>query len=188
MECDLCGAPAQDPQRDQQQMHDDRTYAQAMGHLSAGNWNQAMNLLRPLLEQHPTDTRLYLAVLRAATQDFRDMDMGNTANRAAAADAWDKLVRFNGVTGEMLRYSRRRYEKNRERLCKRRNWILMWNFAAAFCSIAAGACFGAADHWTGLLCAGGLVCCLYKVCRAHPIEVIRQLASAAPEDRNNPFI
>ena len=118
MECDSCGTPVQDPQQDQQLMQYDRTYSQAMSHLTAGNWEQAIGLLRPLMSQYPTEKRLYLAVLRAATQDFRDIDMRNTANRAIASEAWDKLIRLNGVTGEMLRYGRQRYEKHREELSK----------------------------------------------------------------------
>lgn len=82
MECDSCGHPVYDPQQDQQLMQYDRTYSQAMSHLTAGNWEQTIGLLRPLMSQYPTEKRLYLAVLRAATQDFRDIDMRNTANRA----------------------------------------------------------------------------------------------------------
>ena len=59
MECDLCGAPLRDPQQDQQLMQYDRTYSQAVGHLTAGNWSQAIDLLKPLLEQYPTEKRLY---------------------------------------------------------------------------------------------------------------------------------
>ena len=102
MECDSCGHPVQDPQQDQQLMQYDRTYSQAMSHLTVGNWEQTIGLLRPLMSQYPTEKRLYLAVLRAATQDFMDIDMENAVNRATASEAWDKLIRLNGVTGEML--------------------------------------------------------------------------------------
>ena len=51
MKCDLCGHPVYDPQQDQQLMQYDRTYSQAMSHLAAGNWEQTIVLLRPLMSQ-----------------------------------------------------------------------------------------------------------------------------------------
>lgn len=188
IECDSCGTPVQDPQQDQQLMQYDRAYSQAMSHLTAGNWEQTIGLLRPLMSQYPTEKRLYLAVLRAATQDFRDIEMGNTANRTTASETWDKLIRLNGVTGEMLRYSRQRYEKHREELSKQRTKILAWIFAAAFCSILAGILFGAECYFLAVLSTGSLVGCLYKAFSSHPVKVIKQLMSAVPNYQHNPFI
>ena len=164
MECDSCGHPVSDPQQDQQLMQYDRTYSQAMSHLAAGNWEQTIVLLRPLMSQYPTEKKLYLSVLRAATQDFGDIDMDNTANRTIASEAWDKLVRLNGVTGEMIRYGSRRYEKHREELNKQRTRIL------------------------AVLCTGGLAGCLYKVFSSRPVKVINQLMSSVPNYQHNPFI
>lgn len=188
MECDSCGTPVQDPQQDQQLMQYDRTYSQAMSHLTAGNWEQTIGLLRPLMSQYPTEKRLYLAVLRAATQDFRDIDMGNTANRATASEAWDKLIRLNGVTDEMFRYGRQRYEKHREELSKQRVKILAWIFAAASCSILAGILFGTECYFPAVLCTGGLAGCLYKAFSSRPVKVVRQLMSAVPNYQHNPFV
>lgn len=188
MECDSCGAPVQDPQQDQQLMQYDRTYSQAMSHLTAGNWEQTISLLKPLMSQYPTEKRLYLAVLRAATQDFRDIDMVNSANRATASEAWDKLIRLNGVTGEMLRYGRQRYEKHREELSKQRTKILAWIFAAASCSILAGILFGTECYFLAVLCTGGLAGCLYKAFSSRPVKVIKQLMSAVPNYQHNPFV
>ena len=103
------------------------------------------------MSQYPTEKKLYLAVLRAATQDFGDIDMDNTANRTIASEAWDKLVRLNGVTSEMIRYGRQRYEKHRDELNGQKTRILAWIFAAAFCSIIAGVLFGrcALYRWSG---------------------------------------
>ena len=187
MECDSCGHPVYDPQQDQQLMQYDRTYSQAMSHLTAGNWEQTIGLLRPLMSQYPTEKRLYLAVLRAATQDFRDIDMRNTANRAIASEAWDKLIRLNGVTGEMLRYGRQRYEKHREELSKQRTKILAWIFAAASCSILAGILFGTECYFAAVLCTG-LAGCLYKAFSSHPVKVVKQLMSAVPNYQHNPFV
>ena len=188
MECDSCGHPVSDPQQDQQLMQYDRTYSQAMSHLAAGNWEQTIALVKPLISQYPTEKKLYLAVLRAATQDFGDIDMKNTANRAVASEAWDKLVRLNGVTGEMIRYGRRRYGEHREELYKQRMSILARIFAAALCAILTGLLFDAEYCFLALLCAGGLIGCLYKVCNLHPVEVVKQLARAEPNYQHNPFI
>lgn len=188
MECDSCGHPVQDPQQDQQIMQYDRTYSQAMSHLTVGNWEQTIGLLRPLMSQYPTEKRLYLAVLRAATQDFMDIDMENAVNRATASEAWDKLIRLNGVTGEMLRYGRQCYEKHREELSRQRTKILAWIFAAASCSILAGILFRTECYFIAVLCTGGLAGCLYKVFSSHPVKVIKQLISAVPNYQHNPFI
>lgn len=188
MECDSCGTPVYDPQQDQQLMQYDRTYSQAMNHLAAGNWEQTIVLLRPLMSQYPAEKKLYLAVLRAATQDFGDIDMYNTANRAIASEAWDKLVRLNGVTGEMTRYGRQRYEKHRKELNRQITRILAWIFAAAFCSIIAGVLFATKCYFVAVLCTGGLVGCLHKVFSSRPVKVINQLMSAVPNYQHNPFI
>lgn len=188
MECDSCGHPVYDPQQDQQLMQYDRTYSQAMSHLAAGNWEQTIVLRRPLMSQYPTEKKLYLAVLRAATQDFGDIDMDNAANRTIASEAWDKLVRLNGVTSEMIRYGSRRYEKHRDELNKQRTRILVWIFAAASCSIIAGVLFGTECYFIAVLCTGGLASCLYKVFSSRPVKMINQLMSAVPNYQHNPFI
>lgn len=188
MECDSCGTPVNDPQQDQQLMQYDRTYSQAMSHLAAGNWEQAIVFLRPLMSQYPTEKKLYLAVLRAATQDFRYTDMENAANKTTASEAWDKLVRLNDVTSEMIRYGRKRYEKHRKELNSQRTRILAWIFAAAFCSIIAGVLFGTECYLIAVLCTCGLVGCMYKVFISHPVVVIKQLMSAVPNYQHNPFI
>lgn len=188
MECDLCGTPVPDPQQEQQLMQHDRIYTQAMGHLTAGNWEQTIRLLRPLWNESPTETRLYLAVLRAATRDFRDIRMENAASRATASEAWEKLVRLNGVSREMLRYSRQRYEQHQQELFARRNRILGWLFAAAVCSVLGGVLWGAGHSLTGVLCLFGLIGCLYQTAGCSPLRTLRQLTSAVPDYRNNPFV
>ena len=88
----------------------------------------------------------------------------------------------------MIRYSSRRYEKHREELNKQRARILAWIFAAAFCAIIAGILLGAESYFVAVLCIGGLVGCLYKVFSSRPVKVIKQLMSAVPNYRHNPFI
>lgn len=188
IECDSCGAPIYDPQQEQQLIQYDRAYSQAMNHLTVGNWEQTINLLKPLINQYPAEQRLYLALLRAATQDFSDIDMYNTAHRANAIESWDKLVRLNAVTDEMIRYSSRRYEKHREELNTERTKILAWVFTGAFCSLLSGILFGTEHYFIAVICTGGLIGCLYKVFSSHPVKVIRQLMSDSPNYHHNPFI
>ena len=116
------------------------------------------------------------------------MNMDNTANRTIASEAWDKLVRLNDVTSEMIRYGSRHYEKHREELNKQRTRILAWIFAAAFCSIIAGVLFCTKCYFIAVLCTGGLAGCLYKVFSLRPVRVIKQLMSAVPNYKHNPFI
>lgn len=188
MSCDSCGTPVQDPQQNQQLMQYDKTYSQAMSHLTAGNWERTIDLLRPLMVQYPTEKKLYLAVLRAATRDFRDIEMEDNFTRATASVAWDKLIRLDGVTREMRRYARQRYEKHREELSSQRTKLLAWIFVASFCSILAGIFFGTKCNFLAVLCTGGLVGCLYKAFSSHPIIVIEQLMSEVPNYQHNPFI
>lgn len=188
MECNLCGAPIYDPQQDQQLMQYDRTYSQAMSHLAAGNWEQTISLLKPLLNQYPTEKKLYRAILRAATQDFRDLEMENTARKTAALEAWDKLIRLGGVTAEMLRYSRERYEKQRKKLSRQFTRILTWVFLAALCSVMAGVFYETEPYFIAVGCVGGCIGCLYKALTANPLRVIRQLQIPTPDMHHNPFL
>lgn len=188
MECDVCGTPASDPQQEQQLMQFDRACSQAMGHLTAGNWDEALQLLQPLLHQHPTEKRLYLAVLRAATKDFTDIAMANAASRHIASEAWDRLVRLNGVTGAMIRYGRQRYALHRRELLRQRTKLLAWIFAAALCSLLAGIFLETGHGFLSVLCVGGLVGCLYRISHSQPICVIQQLLCAIPGDQHNPFL
>lgn len=169
-------------------MQYDRTYTQAMSHLTVGNWEETIRLLKPLLNQYPTEKRLYLAILQAATQDFQDIHMRNSANRATASDAWNKLVRLGGVTGEMIQYGRARYEMHIAELNAQKNRILRWIFGAAFCSILAGITLEASGYFGVVLCTCGIAGCLYKVFTSHPAEVIKQLTRGVPDYRCNPFV
>ena len=159
-----------------------------MNHLAAGNWEQTIALLQPLLSEYPAEKRLYLAILRAATQDFIDIRMENTTTRDTASVSWDKLLRLDGVTAEMLKYAKKKHENHREELDGQKNRILAWIFAASICSIIAGICFGVGNYFIGIVCLGCLVGCLYKVSHSDPIKVIRQLMSAVPDYHNNPFV
>ena len=53
-----------------------------------------------------------------------------------AIDAWDKLVRLGGLSGEMVRYGMRRREKYREKYRAQRQAFLL------LAAVAAGMFFG----------------------------------------------
>lgn len=187
-ECSSCGTPVGDMQQEQQLMQYDRSYAQAMNHLRAGNWDQTISLVRPFLSQYPTDKRIYEVMLRAATQDYHDLCMDNAGMRSTASEAWDKLSRLNGLKSEMLRYSRARYDKHVNELLRQRNAILILLFVmAAICVL-----FGVSveQYWslgvvTSIVCC---FCCVRSLVKKHPIAVIRQLSATMPDFRANPFL
>lgn len=181
--CRLCGA-VYDPQADQF----NRTYNLAMGHLLAGNWAQVISMLQPFLNQYPTEKRLYEAILRAATHDFNDIDMNDTARRSSASDSWDKLVRLNGVTNDMIRYSRRRYARHLDEIHSRKNTMLVWIFSASFCAFVTAILFHTEHYFYGVLSFGALIFCFVKSMCHHPIQSTKQLSSSIPNYRNNPFI
>lgn len=189
IECAFCGTPLPDPQEERQLMQYDRAYAQAMAHLAAGNWGQTISLIKPLLTQYPTEKKLYVALLRAATQDFSDIDMANAANKAIASEAWDKLVRLNGVTAQMQRYSRQKYETRRDRLNKQKGKVLTWIFLAAFLFVVIGAFGGIMSSDITTICVIGLTVCLYKVYKAEPFSLLKRINNELEQNyQRNPFI
>lgn len=188
MECSSCGTPLSDNRQQEQQMQFDRTYAQAMSHILAGNWNQAISLLTPLLNQYPTEKKLYLAILQAATADFQDLDMTDPSRRSTACRTWDKLVRLNQVTPEMIRYGRARREACRAQLAHQRKQVLTSLFCIVLFSTLGLAALsvqatGLAVVW-GVCLAGSL----YKLSKCPPIRITGQRPNPHPTDQDNPFV
>lgn len=188
MECSNCGTAINDTAQQEQQMQYDRTYSQAMGHLLAGNWDQTISILRPLLSQNPTDKNLYTAIVRAATEDFHDVDMNDSSRRSTASDAWNKLVRLGGVTPAMIRYSRKRYEKHVSELSRQRNRIIGWLITASMAFVFAGVAIDQYAEGTALFLIGLAVFCLYKFFKKKPISVTKQLSAKQPNYNDNPFL
>lgn len=187
IQCDQCGSPLNDPQLEQQLMQHDRTYSYAMDHLAAGNWDQTISILKPLVHQYPTEKKLYLAILRAATCDFCDIVMSNSISRSTASEAWDKLIRLNGITSEMISYSRRRYELHMEELRKRRNTILGLVFTSAFSLIIAGLLLFIKQSFLTFLFVSLAIICLYLLVQVKPVDTLRQMTAVVPDHRCNPF-
>lgn len=188
MECSNCGTSINDTAQQEQQMQYDRKYSQAMGHLLAGNWDQTISILRPLLSQNPTDKNLYTAIVRAATEDFHDVDMNDSSRRSTASDAWNKLVRLGGVTPAMISYSRKRYEKHVYELSRQRNRIIGWLITASTAFVFAGVAIDQYAEGTALFLIGLAVFCLYKFFKKKPISVTKQLSAKQPNYNDNPFL
>ena len=187
MECDGCGAPQNDEQQTQQLMQFDRSYAHAMEHLRVGNWDTVISILRPLTNQYPAEKKLHLAIFRAATKDFSDLEMFSSANRSIASEAWNRLYRLNYISGDMMRYSRRLSDIRREKLAKDRNRIVRSIFLAALFSLLAALCFYSTATYCGLIC---LICmgkCLYNLFESGSLKLLRQNKDRNPDYRKNPF-
>ena len=186
--CEDCGAPAFDEYEEQQVIQFEREYAQAEGHISAGNWDRAIQLLSPLLDRQPNNKTLYQATFRAATQDFKDTLMENDSRRAAASAAWDALARLNGITNEMASYSRSRYEKHRMVLKYWKRRVVAWLLIAivlGFCCI-----FSLMADWrlAAVIFALGVIICGYVAYFQDPFGLIRQLLKPSPDPESNPFL
>ena len=187
IECDQCGSTLNDPQHEQQLMQYDRIYSFAMEHLEAGNWEQTISIIKPLTHQYPTDKKLYMAILRAATHNFGDVAMSNSSLRSAALEAWDKLIRLNGITSELISYNKRRYELHMLELKKKRNTILCYIFAAAVCLMVAGLLLLVRQHFLALIFISLTVISLYQLVQVKPVDTLRQMIAVVPDYRCNPF-
>ncbi len=185
--CSGCGRPVDEQQQAQARMQYDRTLANARDHLRAGNWNQTVSLVAPMARDHPADVQLHRLILQAATREFRDYEMNDSGLRSAASDAWDRLARLNGLTGEMLRYSQTCYAKRREKLEAIRNKFLMYIVIAAVLFLYMGANMATCGEGLFLLLAAGLFWALYRAVKMHPSGALRDLRAAPPAWSANPF-
>lgn len=188
LECDACGAPVYDEQRVQQLMQFDRTYSQALEHIQVGNWDTAISLLRPLLNQFPSEKKLYVALLKASTNNFSNIEMNNASYCSIASNAWDKLLRLNFVSAEMMRYARKRYDKRIADLDIERKKLAKRIFIAAFLSVLAGLLFYSAAYFCGVVCVVCTIRFLYKLFTSDSFNIVRKASQTGqPDYRQNPF-
>ena len=186
--CDGCGCPVEDPQQTQKLMQYDRTLAGARENLRAGNWAQTVAMISPLAREHPADIQLHRLILQAATNEFRDYEMGDNGLRTAASEAWDRLARLNGLTGEMLRYSRSCYERRIGKLTAQRDKFLRYILIAGCLFLYMGFCLSNGSDCPYLLVVAGLIWALYRAVNMYPSEAIRVLREAPPAWSANPFV
>ena len=186
-ECKDCGAPAFDDYEEQQQIQFERTYAQAEGHISAGNWERAIQLLRPLMDQQPKNKALYQAAFRAATHNYEDVLMENGESRTVASAAWDTLSRLNGITADMVSYGNSRYERHRTVLKYWKRRVIAWLFIAVLLGFCCAVSLMAEWRLAAIAFALGVIVCGYVVYFQDPFGLIRQLLKPVPDSKDNPF-
>lgn len=188
MVCELCGTPVINEAAEQQSLQYDRDYSSAMQHLRAGNWNQVISLLQPLTNNRPTDVRLYKALLQASTQDFTVLELYGNA-KGVAADAWNKIVRLSGLSGEMAAYSRRVYNARLQRLSsqKQRNTTLL--ICASAFALLAVSMFISGNILLAIAAVVGSCVCGFKIidsCPEHMNSELRRISEQT--GRENPFV
>lgn len=188
MECSSCGTPLNEYALQEQQMQYDRMYSQAMSHLLAGNWDQTISQLKPLTNQYPTDKKLYIALLRATTRDFSDIEMQDSNKRAIASDSWDKLVRLRGVTSDMIRYGMNRYERHMFELRRQKNIVLNWLFSVSIAIFLMGLTISQKAIFASLILLIFSVVGFYNLVNRRPIEVVKQLSAEISDYHRNPFL
>ena len=118
--CDACGYVllTENDRRKQEQYT--RSIIQAKKHLQVGNWDACSSIVRPMLNEYPTDTVLYLLLLASLTQGYDDYLLGDDIRRRTeAANDWDKLERLHSVNLIMQRYANSRAAARRNMLNSR---------------------------------------------------------------------
>lgn len=185
--CSGCGYVVGSEEQAQQQMRYDQALANARMHLRAGNWNQAVSLMQPLVQERPADVVLNRLLLQAATQDFQDCQVADQLRFAAAADAWDHLARLNGLTGQMLRYGQERREWNRARLKGMRNRFLRRVLLAACLYPGLMASIFKGQGVVCILLVVAMICIVRKANWIEASAAMRALRRMAPDGRANPF-
>lgn len=185
--CDGCGTPIPDPAREQQQQAHDRSYQQALEHLRVGNWDQSISILQGLASQTPADARIYEALLRAATQNFQDLDLTSSTRRSAARSAWDKLLRLGSCSGTMMDYSRRLARRQHARLETEWNSICKLFQAAGVLLVLAGLCALGDSGGLSFLFVVIAGYCVYAAFQQHPQQLLDRMHAPDPDPRQNPF-
>ena len=186
-ECDGCGYPLIDRRQEEQMMQYDRTISKANSHLLAGNWEQVISIIQPLMSQNPADKQLYRMALRAATKDYTDIDMNDVSMCTVANSAWEKLMRLNGIDTSMVSYSKAKREKRQNELRKQKNKILFWIFLASFCAIMASIFWANSIYFGFILALLGTAGSIYMAFSLKPIDIIKQLSSTCIDYKESPF-
>lgn len=177
--CDICG--------ERLDALDQVKYAQAMAHFKAGNYKISESLLWELASDCPLEKKLYYVALRAGTRDFSDFD---SKEKGSAARAWDKVVRFYGVTPEMQQYAQKYYEHRYAELADERSPILtLLGICGALFLIAGILFFARRWFWGGLFgCTAIYLLGQIQNERPQTKRIIKKFkALHKPEGTDNPF-
>lgn len=118
--CDACGFSIQSESNRRRQEQYTRSITQAKKHLQVGNWDSCAAIVRPMLNEYPTDPLLYLLLLAALTKGYDDYLLeGDASRRMEAANIWDKLERLHSVNPTMQRYAESRTKVRHDMLSSR---------------------------------------------------------------------
>lgn len=116
MVCDRCGQVVQDPEQDRRRMVYDMSFTRANEYLRAGDWENARRTAAPLVQERPSDKRLYALMLSAVTHNYTDYLLDSRAECDEAFRYWERLSHLRGITGEMQRYAAERVRQYEKRL------------------------------------------------------------------------
>lgn len=188
MECLGCGHPLDNEENQDHLMEYDRGYVNAMNHLRAGNWDQTISILQPFLYQYPQDKKLYVAIFRAATEDYQDLLMNDFSRKSRAAEAWNTLLRLNGIVPEMEQYSRSRYEKHMKENFNRRDSIVILLFVTAVFLVFFGIAWNQLHIFLALIFLALTIACCNMIIKEQPFALVKQILTEEFDSRSNPFM
>lgn len=183
----MCGHGVDDRQQQQERAEYQRAVASARSHISVGNWQTAISLLSPLMQNNPTDTTLYSLTLRAATRDYTDFDMEASSLRSTAHNCWDKLTRLGGIDGNMIRYSSLVWQAKRNALKKKKNKVYVRTALTVGSFLGAFACLSANSYFAFILLVIVSICFAGSISDLKPKEIDAEISRLPDNSRANPF-
>ncbi len=183
----MCGHGVNDRQQEQERAEYHRAIASARSHLAAGNWQMAINILSPLLQNNPTDRLLYSLMLRAATSDFTDYNMEVSSMKSTACNCWDKLSRLGGIDGNMARYSRKVWQMRKDALVRKKNKVYFRTGLAVGSMLCSFSCLFANAYFAFFLLVLVSIFLAGSVSDLKPKELKAQIARIPQSSLANPF-
>lgn len=186
--CPICRTTFTDPEDEKRRLALYQSYAKAMNHLHAGNFSTALSMLQPIAEELPEEERIYDSILRAATMDFENTEL-DEAMRAAASEAWNKLLRLrNGrETPEMTEYRSRLYDVRMKEMISDRNFVLAFIFTAAFALIGNSIFLMLGNFWGVVSMLLFFLFGMFFLIVSDPVSVIMKFRETQKQCTGNPF-
>lgn len=103
--CNMCGYAIDNEQEQQRRQAYDHRFYEAAQNMRVGNYDTALSMLNALKSQYVAEPRIYQTIQQAASEDFHlGADDLSADKMSVMADSWDKLMRLNGMTGQIRRY------------------------------------------------------------------------------------
>lgn len=119
--CNMCGYAIDNEQEQQRHQAYDHRFYEAAQNMRVGNYDTALSMLNALKSQYVAEARIYQTIQQAASEDFHlGADDLSADKMSVMADSWDKLMRLNGMTGQIRRYGYKVHAARIEKLQKKR--------------------------------------------------------------------